>query len=60
MNFGNSLDKCSACNAFTKDFPLNELLSSHELDELQNAIKTIFNHMKKIVNYTDYTIERGF
>lgn len=60
LNFENSLRKCSSCNAFTKDFPLNELLSSHELDELQNAIKALFSHMKKITGQQEYTIERGF
>lgn len=61
LNFEAALQKCLNCNAFTKDFPLNDLLSSNELDDLYNSIKNIFNHMKKITNFKEYySIDRSF
>ena len=41
-----------------KDFPLNELLASTELDRLRTALRNVFHHLRKIRN-TKYPLVRA-
>lgn len=45
-------------NVLMKDFPLNDLLSSTDLNKIQEALQTIFQHLRKIRN-TKYPIKRA-
>ncbi|XP_037072682.1 LOW QUALITY PROTEIN: dynein heavy chain, cytoplasmic-like [Pollicipes pollicipes] len=45
-------------NPLMKDFPLNELLASTELDRLRTALRNVFHHLRKIRN-TKYPLVRA-
>lgn len=51
-------DKVKDYNPLMKDFPIDNLLSATDLDELKNAISAIFTHLRKIRN-TKYPLERA-
>ena len=53
-----ALDTVNNYMLLMKEFPINELLSATELERISEALKDIFNHVKKLRN-TRYPIERA-
>ena len=53
-----ALDKVVKYNMLMKDFPLNELLSSTDLDKLNESIQLIFSHLNKKLKISPYPINR--
>ena len=51
LNLKSMLAKCNKISLFLKDFPINELLSSNTLKDINNALNLLFLHLKK--NYTN-------
>ena len=45
-------------NPLMKDFPINDLLSATELDQIRTSVQAIFTHLRKI-QYTKYPIQRA-
>eukprot|EP00916_Digyalum_oweni_P025987 GHVL01042788.1.p1 GENE.GHVL01042788.1~~GHVL01042788.1.p1 ORF type:complete len:2866 (+),score=438.01 GHVL01042788.1:781-8598(+) len=43
-----------------RDFPINDLLAATTIDHLTQAVKSIFQHLRKIKNATQYPLLRAF
>ena len=46
-------------NLLMKDFPLNELLAATDLDKIQDALISVFNHLNKKLKLSPYPIRRA-
>lgn len=46
-------------NLLMKDFPLNDLLASTDLDKIQDGLISIFNHLNKKLKLSPYPIRRA-
>ncbi|ORY38141.1 dynein heavy chain [Rhizoclosmatium globosum] len=54
-----ALDKVNKYNQLMKDFPLNELLSSTDIERAGYALTLIFGHLNKKLRISPYPIERA-
>ncbi|EAR94592.2 dynein heavy chain, cytoplasmic protein (macronuclear) [Tetrahymena thermophila SB210] len=59
LKFKHTLQECTKCNQFMKEFPLNDLLSASSLQEIRTSLSGIFNHMKNIKSLS-YTPQRAY
>lgn len=55
-----AIEKVSNYLNLLRDFPVNELLVATTLEQLTQAVRTIFNHMKRIRNANQYPLWRAF
>ncbi|KAI9339082.1 dynein heavy chain [Obelidium mucronatum] len=54
-----ALDKVNKYNQLMKDFPLNELLSSTDVERVGYALTLVFGHLNKKLRISPYPIERA-
>eukprot|EP00931_Biecheleriopsis_adriatica_P034702 TRINITY_DN20021_c0_g5_i1.p1 TRINITY_DN20021_c0_g5~~TRINITY_DN20021_c0_g5_i1.p1 ORF type:complete len:4603 (-),score=1119.02 TRINITY_DN20021_c0_g5_i1:34-13842(-) len=54
-----AIEKVSNYLSLLRDFPINELLVATSVEQLTQAVRTIFNHMKRIRNATQYPLWRA-
>ena len=47
-------------NILMRDFPLNDLCSAQTVEQLTQAVRTIFAHMRKLKNATLYPLSRAY
>ncbi|CRG93244.1 dynein heavy chain, putative [Plasmodium gallinaceum] len=47
-------------NILMKDFPINDLLGATSIQQIIQAIRNIFNHLKKLKNTTKYPLSRSY
>nr|KAJ3421295.1 hypothetical protein HK105_003977 [Polyrhizophydium stewartii] len=54
-----AMEKVQRYNQLMKDFPINELLSSTELDKIRDSLVLIFGHLNKKLKLSPYPIRRA-
>lgn len=47
-------------NILMRDFPLNDLCSASTVEQLTQAVRTIFSHLRKLKNATLYPLSRAY
>lgn len=47
-------------NILMRDFPLNDLCSAQTVEQLTQAVRTIFSHLRKLKNATLYPLSRAY
>ncbi|CAJ1328908.1 unnamed protein product [Effrenium voratum] len=55
-----AIEKVSNYLNLLRDFPINELLVATTVEQLTQAVRTIFNHMKRIRNAVQYPLWRAY
>ncbi|CAE7372889.1 Dync1h1 [Symbiodinium pilosum] len=55
-----AIEKVSNYLSLLRDFPINELLVASSIEQLTQAVRTIFNHMKRIRNAVQYPLWRAY
>lgn len=54
-----ALQICTTSNLIMHDFPVNDLLSANTIENVERAVVTIFNHMKKIKHGDSYPVAKA-
>lgn len=54
------IESVSNVNLLMKDFPMNDLLAANSLEQASQAVRTIFNHMKRLKNVVHYPYPRAY
>lgn len=54
------IESVSNVNLLMKDFPMNDLLAANSVEQASLAIRSIFNHMKRLKNVTQYPYPRAY
>eukprot|EP00439_Symbiodinium_sp_Y106_P012588 s7106_g1.t2 len=55
-----AIEKVSNYLSLLRDFPINELLVASSIEQLTQAVRTIFNHLKRIRNANQYPLWRAY
>ncbi|CAK0878753.1 unnamed protein product [Prorocentrum cordatum] len=55
-----AMDKVANFLQLLRDFPINELIVSNSIEQLTQAVRTIFQHMRRIRNATQYPLMRAY
>ncbi|PFH31617.1 dynein heavy chain [Besnoitia besnoiti] len=53
-------DMVANVNVLIRDFPVNDLLGATSVEQLTQAVRTVFMHLRKLKNATQYPLSRAY
>ncbi|CBZ49657.1 hypothetical protein NCLIV_001450 [Neospora caninum Liverpool] len=53
-------DMVASVNILIRDFPVNDLLGATSVEQLTQAVRTVFMHLRKLKNATQYPLSRAY